>query len=97
MAQTPEIMARFVLTTSSFDASTVDPSSVRFGATGTEVVPSTYSFQDANGDGKRDLVLQFDTQTTGIKCGMTSGKLTGKTMSGQSIVGSDSIQTVGCK
>jgi hypothetical protein len=86
-----------ILTTASFDASTVDPSSVRFGATGTEAAPSKYSLQDVNGDGKLDLVLQFPTQSTKIACGMTSGKLTGKTKSGVSIIGSDSIQTVGCK
>jgi hypothetical protein len=86
-----------ILTTASVDASAVDPSSVHFGATGTEVAPSKYSLNDMNGDSKLDLVLQFDTRKTGIKCETTLGKLTGKTKNGQSIVGSDAIQTVGCK
>jgi hypothetical protein len=53
--------------------------------------------EDVNGDGRLDMILQFSVQDTGIQCGMTSASLTGKTVSGQPIKGSDSINTVGCK
>jgi hypothetical protein len=85
-----------ILTNDTFDAITVDPSTVRFGATGTEAAPEHFALQDVNGDGKADMILQFKTQETGIVCGNTSASLTGKTVGGQAINGSDSIRTVGC-
>jgi hypothetical protein len=86
-----------VLTTDTFDASTVDPTTVRFGITGTEAAPVHSALEDVDGDGHTDLILHFNTQATGIQCGDVSASLTGKTFSGQEIVGSDSISTVGCK
>lgn len=86
-----------ILTTGTFDANTVDPTTVLFGRTGTEAVSVHAALEDVNGDGKLDLVLHFNTQTTGIQCGDTSASLTGKTTSGTAIEGSDSIRTVGCK
>jgi len=82
------------LTTSTFDATTVDPSTVRFGKTGTEAAPVQATVSDANGDGVPDLVLRFRIQDTGLQCGDTSAVLTGKTVSDQAIQGSDSIVTV---
>lgn len=86
-----------ILTTATFDATTVDLTTVRFGATGTESVPAHFALEDVDGDGDTDLILHFNTQDTGIVCGATSAFLTGKTLSGQAIEGSDSIKTVGCK
>lgn len=50
-----------------------------------------------NGDGLGDLVLHFRTEQTGVQCGDTSVSITGATVSGVPILGSDSITTVGCK
>ena len=86
-----------ILTTDSFDATTVDPTTVLFGSTGTESAPVHSALEDVNGDGDNDLILHFNTQATGIQCGDTSASLTGETFSGQEIQGSDSIKTVGCK
>ncbi len=86
-----------ILSTNTFDATTVDPLSVKFGPDGATVEHGRGHREDVNGDGKKDLVLHFRTQDTGIVCGDTSASLTGKTISGQAIAGSDSIQTVGCK
>jgi hypothetical protein len=55
------------------------------------------ALEDVNTDGHTDLLLHFRTQNTGIVCGSTSSSLTGKTFGGQSIQGSDSVRTVGCK
>jgi hypothetical protein len=86
-----------ILTTDTFDASAVDPTTVFFGATGGEAAPAHSALEDVDGDGSADLVLHFRTQDTGIVCGTTSASLRGKTLSGQAIEGSDSIRTVGCK
>lgn len=86
-----------ILSTATFDATTVDPATVHFGSSGTEATPQQFSREDVNGDGVIDLILHFRNQATGIRCGNTTASLTGKTFSGQTIQGSDSITTVGCK
>jgi hypothetical protein len=83
--------------TTTFDATTVDPATVHFGRTGTEAAPVQDALEDVDGDGDTDMILHFNTQDTGIKCGDTSATLTGETFGGQAIQGTDSIKTVGCK
>ena len=85
-----------ILTTSAFDATTVDPMSVRFGPNGAVEAHGQGHIEDADGDGDLDLVLHFRTQSTGITCGATSASLTGMTFGGQTIQGTDSVRTVGC-
>jgi hypothetical protein len=86
-----------ILTTDTFDATMVNAATVRFGATGTEAAPVQVAVEDVNDDGRPDLLLDFNTQDTGIQCGVTSASLIGQTFNGQVIEGSDSIQTVGCQ
>lgn len=86
-----------ILTTATFDAATVDPTTVFFGKTGTEAAPVQSALEDVDGDVDTDLILHFNTQDTGIMCGDTSASLTGETFDGQAIEGSDSIKTAGCK
>jgi hypothetical protein len=86
-----------ILTTDAFDATTVDPLSVRFGPNGAEEAHHKGHIEDVNHDGEPDLVLHFQTQATGIQCGQTSASLTGETFDGDPIQGSDTIETVGCK
>jgi hypothetical protein len=85
-----------ILTTDTFDATTVDPLSVQFGPADATEVHGRGHLQDVDGDGDRDLVLHFATQATGIECGDTSVSLTGVAFDGQEIQGADSIVTVGC-
>jgi len=86
-----------ILTTPTFDATTVDPLSVLFGPDGAMEAHGRGHIEDADGDGDDDLVLHFRTQATGIQCGDTSASLAAQTGGGQAIQGSDSIVTVGCR
>ncbi len=85
-----------ILTTTAFDATTVDPLSVAFGPNGAMEAHGKGHIEDADDDGDLDMVLHFRTQQTGIACGDTEAALTGETVGGQQIEGSDTIQTLGC-
>jgi uncharacterized delta-60 repeat protein len=87
-----------ILTTHSFDATTVDPSTVCFGDADNPgqracTAHGTGQVRDANGDGRADLLLRFLTRQTGIDPGDTTACLTGKTFTGVNIEGCDSITT----
>ena len=86
-----------ILSGNGFDATTVDSNLIRFGANGTEAVPVHLAERDVNRDGQRDLVVRFQLQNLGIECGDTSVTLSAQTLTGQAIIGSDSITTIGCK
>jgi hypothetical protein len=85
-----------ILTTSSFDAATVDPTTLRFGATGNEVAPAHWVMEDVDGDGHLDMVLHFVTQDTGLTCRSTTASVTGAMFSDVKIKGSDAVETIGC-
>lgn len=87
-----------ILSTDSFDASTVDLSTVTLA--GADVVMKkngTYqaALEDVNGDGRPDLVIHVDTQALGMEAltGYETGTLTleGRTYGGASIRGSDTV------
>ena len=85
-----------ILSGNGFDATTVLPNTVRFGATGSEAAPVSFVLRDVNGDGNVDMILRFLIQETDIQCGQTSALLTGETSAQQLIQGSDSVKTVRC-
>jgi hypothetical protein len=85
-----------VLSTNRFDATIVDPGSVKFGPKGATIAHGQSHIEDVDRDGDLDLVLHFRTQETGIRCRDTSAPLTGQTFDGQVITGADSIKTLGC-
>ena len=85
-----------ILSSATFDAATVDPTTVTFGHSGTEASVVDYSLSDVNGDGRQDLVCHFNTQDAGLICGDTSGLLRAKTKLGWPLLGSDSIVTLPC-
>ncbi|TMP96747.1 MAG: hypothetical protein E6L09_14580 [Verrucomicrobia bacterium] len=85
-----------ILSSPAFNAATVDPSSIRFGKTGTEAAPASYSLEDVNKDGRKDLLCHFNTQDTGLLCGDSTALLLASTYAGCPIRGSDSIQALRC-
>ena len=77
-----------ILTTSSFDATTVDPLSVCFGdaenATQRDCTEAhgTGHVEDADGDGDNDLLLHYDAEAAGLDAGDTRACLEGLTLGG---------------
>lgn len=87
------------MTREDFDATTVDPETVRFGPGGASVDTRgggklKAASKDVDHDGDLDLVMHFRTQETGISAGDEEACLTGETFGGQAIWGCDSVRTV---
>jgi hypothetical protein len=86
-----------ILTTDTFDAATVDPLSVRFARNDARASHGRRShIEDVDEDGDLELVLRLRTRHSGILCGDTSASISGETLDGQAIHGTDAIITVGC-
>ena len=86
-----------VFSRNGFAVDSIDLSTVRFGATGTEAAPINIARRDVDGDGQTDLVLRFQIQELGIECGDVWTTLTGQTAGGARIIGSSPIRTVQCQ
>jgi hypothetical protein len=93
-----------ILGSDTFDVSDIDVTTLTFGSGGAAPAHNladsfTYNdhLQDVNLDGYMDLMTHYRTRETGIFCGDESATLTGETLDGQPIEGSDSINTVGCR
>ena len=84
-----------ILTTDDFDASTVDPRSLRFGPVGARAVHRRGHPADVDGDGDRDLLLHFRIRHTGIAPGDSEACLTGETSDGRPIEGCNRITVRG--
>jgi hypothetical protein len=85
-----------VLSSATFDAfAQVDQTSLTFGRAGSEKSLAFCSGpQDVNGDGLLDLVCHFDTPSTQFQAGDSKGNLKGKTLGGNTIMGTDSVVIV---
>lgn len=82
-----------ILTTDSFDATMVDPSTVEFEGAEAE----HWAIEDVDGDGDDDMILHFKRQEVDVGCGDTEASLTGQTLDGTEISGTDSVKTVPCE
>lgn len=94
-----EFVTVAVLTTETFDATTIHPLTVSFeganeihsdGRTGE---PSLHQ-EDVDGDGDIDVVFHFRLNATGLDCGSTEGTLVGEANEGLAIEGTDSVRMV---
>lgn len=86
-----------ILTSDEFDASTVDPATVRFGPKGASGKQGRGHRIDVDRDGDVDLLLRFETRASGLTCSDISATVTGATVSGRRFEGSDSVRAVHCK
>ncbi len=86
-----------ILTTDRFDATSIDVSSLRFGATGEEAAAIRSVLDDVDGDGDTDLLVFFRSQDTGLDCETLFAYLSGSTSTGADIAAIDSVNIVGCR
>jgi len=86
-----------VLSTAEFDATQVDSQSVTFGPGGAKEAHGVGHIEDVNDDGWLDLLLHFEVQATGLRCGDTEARLTGETSGGEAIEGTDAVRIEGCR
>jgi hypothetical protein len=90
-----------ILSSQTFDARTVDPTTVTLASAAVRLrgngTPQA-SQQDVNGDGLTDLVVHVITNQLELTLGDAQAELRGRTFSGQSIRGTDSVRVVrdGC-
>ena len=76
-----------ILTTGQFNATEVNASTVRFGATGTEAASVHTVLVDVDRDGDVDMVVHVRSRETRIRCGASSAVLKGQTLSGETFRG----------
>lgn len=96
-----EIIPVVILTTPLFDATAVDADTVRFGPVGAQEThgdkktgKAQRHVEDVDNDGDLDLVFHFRFGDTGIQCRDGKAALTGLTIDGHNIMGTDTIRTV---
>lgn len=88
-----------VLTTDDFDATTINPETVRFGSLssilsneGALLAHTDGHIEDVNDDGRPDFMGHFATQDAGFTSDDEYGWLVGETTDGESIAGRDMVQ-----
>jgi YVTN family beta-propeller protein len=79
-----------ILTTPEFDASTVDPTTVKFA----DASPIKWAIRDVDNDGDMDMLLHFNTQELNLDANSTEGTLSGMTSDGTPFSGTDSVRIV---
>jgi hypothetical protein len=83
-----------ILSSQTFDATTIDQQTLRFGKTGQEqsLRSCKKHAKDKSRDGLSDLVCSFETAATGLQAGDTTAVLTGTTSNGTSFSGTESVR-----
>ena len=80
-----------VLSSSDFDATTLNVASLKFGPGGAAEAHGKGHPEDVDRDGDIDLMLHFDTQASGLTNNDRSATLVGTTLSGIPVSGSDGL------
>ena len=90
------VVAVSILSSDTFNACTVDGTSVTLGALAAHPHRGGKCV-DVNDDGLNDLLMHFKVQSLGIQCGDTSITLTGHVTGGQTFLVTKPIKTPGCR
>ena len=86
-----------ILSSGTFDATQVDPATVKLAGAPVRLNGQGQplaSFQDVNGDGLLDLLVQVESSALQLTSSDTQATLTGTTFSGTPITGTDSVTIV---
>ena len=79
-----------------FDApNTIDPLSLKFATREANIIGDP-KFRDIDRDGDIDLLIKFVIGQSGISCGASTVLITGRTFTGQFVIGADTINTTHC-
>lgn len=91
-----------VLSTDTFDATTIDPGSLRFGSPdivggggGATLAHGDGHLTDVDDDGDLDFLGHFQVEDTGFEKADTEGLLVGQAGNGEHVAGVDSVKVVG--
>ncbi len=79
-----------ILSNDSFDATSIDASTLKFGPAGADVLG--FDIEDVSDDGLLDLVGSYPQDEAGIAPGDTGACVTGQTSEGTPFLGCDSIE-----
>jgi hypothetical protein len=79
-----------------FDASQIDPASLKFGIGEAPVYTGPW-VADGNSDSNADMLVGFRTGDSAIACGDTEVVLNGETFAGAPFEATDTIQTIDCE
>ena len=85
-----------VLSSATFDALSIDISTIRIGPTGTEAEPGRTTTSDVNEDKRNDLMVLVRVPDLNLKCTDTMIRLTAKTKDGAALEGSEAVKVTGC-
>jgi hypothetical protein len=84
--------------TPNFDATAVNPTTVKLGVANVRVVGKKGTLQesisDVNGDGRPDMIVHFDTQAIGLTSDAVEVCLTGSTTDGTAFIGCNRVRIV---
>ena len=86
-----------ILSSVTFDATQVDPLSIRLASAPVKLKgkgTTMYTIEDYNGDGLNDLVVKVETSALELSSTSKTATLTGMTVSGVAIKGSDAVRVV---
>ena len=80
-----------------FDAASIDVSTLQLSSAYVRLVGGRNvlaSIEDVNGDGLGDLVVQFDRGLLELTVGEDVAAMTGSTLGGESVLGTDSVRVI---
>lgn len=86
-----------ILSTATFDATRVDPQTLRFGPGDAQAIKGKGHFDDVDNNGYVDLVVHFWIPDIGLTSADTEVTLFGETFEGTSFIGTASVTVKGCR